>query len=61
MKSFNISYENAKWSGLENIPNKSVENEFILIFASRYLLEHEEWLKNVTSGAYLDYYAEQYK
>jgi dTDP-glucose 4,6-dehydratase len=24
-------------------------------------LEHEEWLKNVTSGAYLDYYAEQYK
>jgi dTDP-glucose 4,6-dehydratase len=24
-------------------------------------LKHEEWLKNVTSGAYLDYYAEQYK
>ena len=45
MKSFNISYENAKWSGLENIPNKSVENEFILIFASRDLLEQEEWLK----------------
>jgi hypothetical protein len=45
MKSFNISYENAKWSGLENLPNDSISNEFILIFASRDLLEQEEWLK----------------
>lgn len=45
MKSFNISYENAKWSGLETLPNESTTNEFILIFASRDLLEQEEWLK----------------
>ena len=45
MKSFNISYENEQWSGLENLPNESISNEFILIFASRDLLEQEEWLK----------------
>jgi hypothetical protein len=45
MKSFNISYENAKWSGLENLPNESTTNEFILIFASRDLLEQVDWLK----------------
>lgn len=45
MKSFNISYENAKWSGIENLPNEPIANAFILIFASRDLLEQTEWLK----------------
>jgi hypothetical protein len=45
MKCFNISYENGKWSELENLPNESTTNEFILIFASRDLLEQDEWLK----------------
>lgn len=45
MKCFNVSYENTKWSGLENLPNTSTINEFILIFASRDLLEQPEWLK----------------
>ncbi len=45
MKCYNISYEKMAWSGIENVPSESSENEFLLIFASRDLLEQPQWLE----------------
>lgn len=47
MKCYNLSYENQVWCGMEQLPSESVENELLLIFASRDLLEQPSWLEQV--------------